>query len=160
MKHLSLILLLFTICHLQAQVAVKKSSLSTGGGSATVGSTSIHYAIGEVAINEQSVGQQAVSEGFIGPDLIHSLGIENYGTLTGVEIFPNPVKTEFQIRWQQNGDYQLFLYDLNGKLLYENHIKDTVEQSVNISQLRRAVYMLVIIDRKNRTYTNKKIQKL
>ena len=160
MKHLSIILLLFISCYLQAQVVVKKSSVSTGGGSATVGNVNVTYAIGEVAINEQSIGQQAVSEGFIGPDLIHSLGIENYGTLTGVEIFPNPVKTEFQIRWAQSGDYQIFIYDLNGKLLYENNIKDTTEQSVNISQLRRAVYMLVIIDRKNHTYTNKKIQKL
>ena len=160
MKHLLVILLLFIISHLQAQVVVKKSSVSSGGGSATVGNMKVTYAIGEVAINEQSLGQQAVSEGFIGPDLIHSLGIENYGTLTGVEIFPNPVQTEFQIRWAQSGDYQIFLYDINGKLLYENDIKDTAEQSVNISQLRRAVYMLVVIDSNNRTYTNKKIQKL
>jgi len=156
-KYITIILMLFGILSF-GQTAVKKSSVSTGGGSATVGNTTVTYAIGEVAVQEATQGNTAVSEGFIGPDILASLGVAEYGVLQGVSVYPNPVKDIFTVKLSGTGTYEYYLYDLNGKQLLTRTADEDTEQ-FNISNLRTAVYVLVVIDRKNKRKKIVRLQK-
>ncbi len=160
MKHLLCMLFMLMAIHLQAQVGIKKSSVSTAGGSSNVGNIKLLYSIGEVAVNENTNGQAAISEGFVGPDLLASLGIENYHQITGLEVYPNPVKSKLNFSFPRDYNYQIYLYDINGKLISYTENDSNLTYRYNISHFKTGVYMLVIIDRKNQEYKSIKIQKL
>ncbi len=149
---------IFVFCMLLSvygQTAVKKSSLSTAGGSQTAGNTTVIYAVGEVAVQEQTQGNILVSEGFVGPDF-SALGIENYSDLTGIEVYPNPVKDIFTVNLPANRSYEFYLYDMNGKQIWAK-TGDKKKQQFNIDDFQSAVYLLVIVDR---NLQKKKIVKL
>ncbi len=155
MKTLITIIIFFILVSAAGQTVIKKSSLSTAGDSQTAGNTTVVYAIGEVAIQEQTQGNISVSEGFVGPDL-SVLGIEDYGDLNGIEVYPNPVEDIFTVSLSANRSYEFYLYDINGKQIWvKNGDKQT--QQFNIENLQSAVYLLVIVDR---NHQKKKIVKL
>ena len=149
-----LVFFLYTIGF--SQTIIKKSSISTGGGSATVGTTQVIYSIGEVAVQENTQGTTYVSEGFIGPDISQTLGITDYDTLTGISVYPNPVTDRFNIGLPQSGNYEIYLYNLQGKQILFRLSQD-IKESIDISRLTSAGYLLVVIDRENKL---KKIVKI
>ena len=155
MKKYITIIAFFILVSGFGQTDIKKSSLSTAGGSHTTGSTTVIYALGEVAIQEHTQGNILVSEGFIGPDL-RALGIEDYGILEGIRVYPNPVQDVFTVSLPENKAYEYYLYDLNGKQIWAKTGNNETEQ-FNIARLHTAMYVLVVIDR---DHQRKKIIKL
>ncbi len=144
-----------------SQTEIKKSNISTGGGSKTVANTKIIYTVGEVVVQESKQGATQISEGFIGLDMVVSkaLGLDKYGTLWGVKIYPNPVSDILSIDLAKTDNCELYLYDITGKLLLQKSVSSYPAQ-INVSGLKPGVYLLSIIDRKNHKYKNIKIQKL
>ena len=140
------------------QIDVKKSSISTGGGSATVGTTQVIYSIGEVAVQEHTQGTTHLSEGFIGPDMAQALGITDYGTLTGISLYPNPVTDRFNVNLSQTGTYEFYLYNLQGKQILYRQTQNSKEL-FDISRLTSAGYLLIVIDRDNKLKKSFKIIK-
>jgi hypothetical protein len=159
MKKIVTIIVLLFITLGFGQTTIKKSSISSGGGSATVGNTSVVYTIGEIAVQENTVGSVHLSEGFIGPD-IAVLGIEDYGQLQGVNIYPNPVETDLNISLPEYNNYELYLYDLNGKQLINTTITDENQTIMDLSVQKTGMYLLIIVDRKNKKNATYKVQKL
>ena len=157
-KTLLIVMLLFAYSAI-AQVTVKKSSISTSGGSMTAGNKQVIFTVGEVNTQETDVGNTHLSEGFIGPDVAQLVGIQDYGTLQGVQVFPNPVKDMVQISLHESNTYEIRLFDLNGKELLTTQIKDTDQAQYNLSRLQTGVYLLIIIDRKNKLSRIVKLQK-
>ena len=143
-----------------SQTELRKSSLSTGGGSASSGNLYMVYAIGEIGVQESTSGNILLSEGFVGPDIIETVGIEDYGTLTGLKIYPNPVKDNLQIHLPQTGDYEVFIFDLTGKEIFNRNIEDNDEAQYNIANFKTGVYLLIIADRTNKLAATVKLQKL
>ena len=141
-----------------AQVSVKKSSISTSGGTMTSGSHEVIFTVGETNIQEVDTGNTHLSEGFIGPDIAEALGITDYGTLSGISVYPNPVKDDFTINLPQSGTYEVYLYNLQGKQILYRHVHGT-QQNFNISRLTAAGYMLIVIDRDNKLKKSFKIIK-
>jgi len=141
------------------QIAVKKSCISTSGGSYTNGNTTVTYAVGEVAVQENTQGNIHISEGFIGPDLLVATGIEDYGELYGINAFPNPVKDHLQIELPDEQNYEISLFDLSGKDLKNIFIEQS-EYQLQMSHLPSGMYLLVVIDRINKQAKIIKIQKL
>ncbi len=160
MKKLVTLILLLLIGFTYGQTQNKKSSISTGGGSAASGNTKLVYAIGEVAIQEQTQGNNHVSEGFVGPDIATLLGVTEYNVLQGIAIYPNPVQDQLNIRFETSGSYEIYLYDLNGKQLFKKHLIDNFEAGYDLSSYQAAVYFLFIIDRENKLSKQLKIVKL
>jgi len=141
------------------QTAIKKSNVSSGGGSQTNASTTVIYTIGEIAVQENINGNIHLSEGFIGPDIITVLGIENYTELQDISVYPNPVNDLLNIQLPENKNYEIHLFDLSGKeLLFLQN--DENKQQLNLSDLPSSVYVLLVIDRKNNQSKMIKIQKL
>ena len=143
-----------------SQTELRKSSLSTGGGSASNGNLYMVYAIGEIGVQESTVGNTHLSEGFVGPDLTALVGIEDYGVLNGLKIYPNPVKDMLQINLPQTGTYEVHIFDLTGKEIFYRNIEDSNEAQYNIANFKTGVYLLVIADRENKLAATVKLQKL
>ena len=148
MKKLLLITTLLFVFVATAQVALNKSSISTTGGTATAGNKQVVFTVGEVNIQETDVGNTHLSEGFIGPDIAVALGITDYGTLTGIELYPNPVTDRFSVNLPQTSLYDFYLYDLQGKQIFFRQSQN-IKESFDISRLTAAGYMLIVIDRQN-----------
>jgi hypothetical protein len=153
------ILLFLSVIGLQAQTSFYKTSLAPDGGSAQNGNTYIIYTTGETFVQETGTSTIHLSEGFIGPDLAVMLGVEDFIPIEGVEIFPNPVKNVLKIRFQNSGQYEIRLFDLTGKLIFENNFEGSFLE-IDMYQLRPSYYLLSITDRKNKRHSSFKIRKI
>jgi hypothetical protein len=160
MKTILSILAFLTISFSFGQTAIKKSSISSGGGVVTQGTTTMLYTIGEIAIQENTVGTTHLSEGFIGPDMTALLGIEDYTELEGIKAFPNPVQDNLTVALADNNNYEIHLFDLNGKEIISVNVEDDNQSVLNLSQLKTGMYILTVIDRDNKQAKTLKIQKL
>ena len=157
-KICSLVLFLF-LSHSYGQTQIKKSNISTGGGSTSTGDITVIYSVGEVAVQEKIQGNTHLSEGFVGPDLNAVLGVNDYGVLSGFYVLPNPVKDRLYIRWEHPGDYEIYLFDLNGKELLNSKVTSQEETSYNLSKYASAIYLLFVIDREKQLSKQIKIIK-
>ncbi len=158
MKKVFLSLCLCAVVGANAQTAVKKSSISTGGGSHTSGNMQIIYAIGETAINETNQGAKHLSEGFVGPDVLTALGVEDYSEIDGLQYFPNPVATYLNFELPDNNHYEVYVFDMSGKSIYQGNINQDNRQ-INMQNLPIANYLVIVINKQNKTKKIIKIQK-
>lgn len=152
-------ILLFASGLSYGQIHLKKSNLSSAGGSTENGTTHIIYSVGEVAVQENTQGNTHLSEGFIGPDIITAVGIEDYTELTGIFTYPNPVETFLNIELPENKDYEIYLYNLNGQQLLKTKTSGLKNKQLNLSAYPSTIYMLIIIDRKMKKTKIIKIEK-
>ncbi len=157
-KYLTIISILI-VGFAYGQTTVKKSSISTSGGSYTNTNMTLVFTVGEVVIQEKTTGNIHISEGFIGPDINGVTGIEDYDELYGLQVHPNPVQTDLQIQLPANGTYEVHLFDLTGKELINRQSND-MTMTLNLTRLPASVYLLVIIDRLHQQAKTLKIQKL
>ena len=158
MKTIWMILLLFLPCALMAQVQIQKKSLAPIGGYGTSGNIHLLYVGAEIANRETDVAGTHLSEGFIGPDLAHIMGIEDYQRMEGVHIFPNPVRDNLQILLPAYGTYEIYIYNENGQEVWRRHFTGS-RNIVPMREYATGTYILLIIDREHQTYTSIKIQK-
>lgn len=161
MKTILILIVLVIAGSCFAQTEIKKSSISTGGGSATAGNTTIIYSIGEVAVQETEQGSIQLSEGFIGLDMAvkNTLGLNKYGKLYNIKVYPNPVKNILNIDLPYNHNVELYLYNITGEMVLKKRTNRNPAQ-INISGLKPGIYLLSIIDQINHKFKNIKIQKL
>ena len=153
-------LVLLTILLLPATAQqLYKTSFAPAGGSGSDGTQKIIYTTGEIFVKENTVGNTHLSEGFIGPDLAHQMGIEHYGLLKGVVLYPNPVSDRLHIRLPENKSYEIYLYDITGKELIHKKIqgKKTV---LDLHDYLPGNYLLVVIDRDSGNYVSLKVKKI
>jgi len=160
MKYILSLIALMTLNFGFSQLAIEKSSLSTAGGTATSGTMKMVYTIGEVAVQEVDEGTLHLSEGFIGVDTKEALGIKDYAELEGLNIYPNPVKDNLRITLPGYDGYEIHLFDLTGKQLLNKTIEDENRFVYNMSNFKTGVYILSVVDRKNKKAKTIKIQKL
>ena len=151
-------LLLTSLIPVNSQTAIKKSSLSTDGGSAVNGNFTVTYTVGELAVREVKQGNTSLSEGFITPDISVALKAEDYGELRGVSIFPNPVKDILHISWPFKNKYEIHLFDITGKEVFER-TDNTSNSTLNLSGYPKGIYLLGIVDRENKKIRTFKVQK-
>ncbi len=160
MKYILSLIALMTLNFGFSQLAIEKSSLSTAGGTATSGTMKMVYTIGEVAVQEVDEKTLHLSEGFIGVDTKEALGIKDYAELEGLNIYPNPVKDNLRITLPGYDGYEIHLFDLTGKQLLNKTIEDENRFVYNMSNFKTGVYILSVVDRKNKKAKTIKIQKL
>ena len=160
MKKILILLSVLISIFSYGQTEIKKSAISTAGGSHTNGTTTVISAIGEVAVQENNQGNIRLSEGFIGPDILTALGLENYDELNGLNIYPNPVDTRLFIEFPVVQDYEVYLYDLSGKQLIFSKINAKSKGEIDLTGYKTAVYMLIVVDVKNMKRKIVKINKL
>ena len=141
-----------------SQVKIKRSSLSPGGGVYTSGNITLVSSVGELKTIEKSNGNIHLSEGFINPNILVALKIEDYDELTGIRIYPNPVKDDLHIEFSKNDTYELHLFDVTGKEIFvkpENGLRSVI----NMSGYPAGIYILSVVDRNNKRVKTFKFRK-
>ncbi len=159
MKTLFFLLTMAVSFGLSAQTQIRKSSISSGGGSSHVGNITVIYALGEVAIAESTQGNTHVSEGFIGPDIAALMGVEDYTKLSGVQVYPNPAIDELHVAFGRTGNYRVSLFDASGKLIYTQTVSGEDSLILPVSSLATGIYFVGIVDTDNNQFTSMQIQK-
>ncbi len=161
MKHFILSwFFLFTGLSLKAQPELLKTTLSpVEGGTHTTANISVIDAGGEVFHAESDALNIHLSEGFIGPDLAHLLGIENYQALEGVSLYPNPVKNRLTVGLPGGKSYEIHIHSLSGKEIMQMHTESSLVR-IDARPFPPGVYLVTIIDRENRQFVTCKIQKI
>jgi len=87
-------------------------------------------------------------------DNCFNIGIE-YPSVSPLILFPNPVKSELNIRNISRGA-TISVYDLNGKLLYtKTSLAET--EKMDVSPLNKGIYLIKVIDEKT-IWTTKMIK--
>ncbi len=152
--------LLFEWQSVVAQPELLKTTLSpVEGGTHTTANISVIDAGGEVFHAESDALNIHLSEGFIGPDLAHLLGIENYQALEGVSLYPNPVKNRLTVGLPGGKSYEIHIHSLSGKEIMQMHTESSLVR-IDARPFPPGVYLVTIIDRENRQFVTCKIQKI
>ncbi len=142
-----------------AQVELLKSSVSPiGEATRTSGNLSMIDAGGETANREADAGTMHLSEGFIGPDLTAIMGVEDYGYLAGVRLYPNPVKDFLRISLPQKAIYEIYVHSLTGRELFHT-VMETGFISLDWRRMKPGMYLVSILNRQTREYVSFKVQK-
>ena len=159
MKKIITIVTILIVISSFSQTAIKKSSIDSGGASATNGTISMVYTIGEVAVQETTNGTTHISEGFIGTDMMSSLGLNDYTPLSGVQLYPNPAINFVTVSFSETSNYTITLYDLLGKEIATYQTQNSDTKQISLKQLPKAVYMLLITNDNTKQFTSYKIIK-
>lgn len=77
-----------------------------------------------------------------------------------IYIYPNPSNGIFKIEFDYGVDIEetgISIFDVNGKKVYQDIIKDNI-QEINLSSKEKGIYLIYIVDEKNKSiYSNKLI---
>ena len=150
MRRFVVLLIGFIPLLVSAQVEMRKSSLAPGGGTAVSGDLQVVFVVGGLAAGEQAQEDYRLSEGFVGPlpEAVAS-AVKDYGLLTNICVYPNPVAEVLRIDLPEEGDYLFTLIDLTGKKVLEKRIAGK-HAAITLPPLTKSLYLLLITDEKNR----------
>jgi len=156
----TLLMVLLAWTGLRAQPQLRKTSLSPMGGT-TLESASIRMidAGGEVFNAETDAASLHLSEGFIGPDVAQMLGVGDYQVLTGVRVFPNPVRTDLHVQLPSGDGFEIYMHDGTGHEIFHT-LSEAQRVTVPMLNFRVGIYLLTVIDRQNKRVVTYKIQKI
>jgi len=157
-KIINIVIILVSISSF-SQVTLVKSSVDSGGASVTNGTISILYTIGEVNVQETTVGSLHISEGFIGPDIQAGLDIQDYTNLAGVKVFPNPATDYITISFSEEANYNIAVFDQLGKQIKEINTGQTSTQSINMQNYSRGIYLVLVKNTVKQQYVSYKVVK-
>ncbi len=154
MKKLLSILLFLTACNVSAQ-QIKKFSIDNGGESVSVSSTQVIYSIGEVNVQELSSGNNAISEGFINPEMTSALVISD-AKIIDLILYPNPVSDNLNVA-AKDTITKISIYNQLGQLVKsQNPLHSNF--NIDVSNLSTGTY-LIKIEANNKITTKQIIKK-
>ncbi|MEY8847655.1 T9SS type A sorting domain-containing protein [Psychroserpens sp. XS_ASV72] len=140
---IKILLLGFMFMNLLAESqTIEKFSIDSGGASVSNGTMQVLFTIGEVSVQEVTVGNVTISEGFINPLIGEpTLSIVAQGLSDVITIYPNPVTDILYIQSPQKLS-SIQLYDALGKLVadYKNDLGE-----LHLGHLPNGVYLLKVI---------------
>jgi hypothetical protein len=73
------------------------------------------------------------------------------------KVYPNPVSDELTVICVDNSGYRLFMYDINGRIIYKNIVADHIRK-IDVSEFKAGIYYLVLVS-EDRSVTSKIIKK-
>ncbi len=159
-KTLGILLAVMVYTSAFSQPELVKISLSPMGEVTLIAAQiQLTHAGGEIFNAENDAANIHLSEGFIGPDISQMLEVEDYTSLTGVRIFPNPVSENLHVDLPDDHIYEVYLHDLTGKEIFRS-ISDNNSLSIYMKKYKTGVYLLSIVDRLSKRFVTYKIQKV
>jgi hypothetical protein len=64
-----------------------------------------------------------------------------------VVVYPNPAKTQLNIRFEKADSYQISMYSIDGRLVF-NEKTNNAQHSIHVASLNKGIYLLKISDEK------------
>lgn len=159
MKKIITILSLLLAFTSYSQTAIKKEVIDSGGATASNGATTIIYTIGEVVVQESSVGTIHISEGFISPDIWETIGVQDYTALAGISVFPNPTTDYITISFSEIANYNITVFDYLGKQIEDFNTQQTSTHSLDMQSYSDGVYLVLVKNTAKQQYTTNKVVK-
>lgn len=144
MKLLILFLLILNSCELFCQSATTEV-LATIGGSSDKNGLSVSWTIGETIINEKSIPDYKLSQGFQ-QGLQLSVATENKPLIDRISItaYPNPVLNSLTIKIvnpSNSFSWTVILYDYKGEVIFLNETDEKTTE-VNFTSLPPGAYLV------------------
>lgn len=130
-----------------------QSAVSAAGGDISGTGGSVAYTIGQVAYTNFGGESGSISLGAQQPNLFLTVGTSDLDITLAASVFPNPANSETTLKLEGpdaspvDNDLSLNLYDLNGKLIYQQDILSTVT-TIPMDHLTEGVYVIQVT-RKN-----------
>jgi len=159
MRKITTILALLLAFTAFSQTAIKKQSIDSGGAVASSGNTAVIYTIGEPVVQEATVSNIHISEGFISPDIQASTGIQDYTNLAGIKVFPNPTADYITISFSEEANYNITVFDYLGKQIEDFNTAQISVQSLNMQNYSPGVYLILVKNTAKQQYVSYKVLK-
>lgn len=152
-----LLLCIFSSGWLSAQ-----ESAVTSGGSGSGAGGSNTYSVGQITYSKIDGIEGSAIQGVQQPYEIFLLGIEDHPTIKlEAMIYPNPTPKDIilKITTAQEQNFHYILFDLNGKLLRNENIRE-IETSISMETYADAIYLLKVYSNQFELKTFKIIKKI
>lgn len=124
---------------------------------------SVSFTVGEPVVGTFSTNDFIVVNGFQQSYTLLPVGINDAeaAELSGVTIYPNPVKTEFFVELAESATESVVVkcFDMSGRLVVTEQFDQDASFVINVAALPKGVYF-VRVDVDGMMITNKKIIKL
>lgn len=166
MKHQKFIQIIIVACSLISFLNVEAQDVVLPAGGDILGAEgSISFSIGQIDYTTRTNNQGSVSEGiqqafeiFLMDSTNGADKIDNIQLLAAV--FPNPADHSLTLQIHENdySNWNLFLYDVDGRLLFQKAIVES-ETNINMSMLKPAAYIIKVMNRSDQVKTFKIIKK-
>ncbi|MBP9794283.1 MAG: T9SS type A sorting domain-containing protein [Flavobacterium sp.] len=143
-----------------SQIQAQESVLSSGGNSSGVNGN-VSYSVGQLFYKTVNGGTANLSPGVEQPFEIQTLlGLDNFNISLELSVYPNPTtdKIYLQVKESDFESLQYQLFDMNGRLIENNKIHDSLT-TVQMDKYPVAIYLLKVIDKEKVVKTFKIIKK-
>ncbi|MEP0113172.1 T9SS type A sorting domain-containing protein [Reichenbachiella sp.] len=157
MKHLFTCLQLFiSLCASSQQLA--PSIISTAGGSFTNDQIQLSWTLGGSVLDSYETGDINLSSGVQSEEATPFVLGMNESDMA-IQIYPNPVKDQLTLQFEEMGNFQVVISDLTGRQVYLGDIAYTNAQLLDISYLSIGAYILQVFDQDLRPIKKFKLSK-
>jgi hypothetical protein len=130
--------------------------IPASGGDASSTDGSVSYSVGQILYTTDLGSDGSVAHGVQQAYEISVTDISetNEGIQLEMSIYPNPTLDQLNLSIENKDleDLSFALYDMAGKLLMKDSIEEQ-ETGINMEDLERGTYLLVVSDKKNRIKT-------
>jgi len=131
--------------------------ISTSGNYDSNTNNSISWTIGELVIETENNSNNTLTQGFHQNDYIIT-SMEDSDLDYQISVFPNPTTNHVFVKMNNNEDFHIYLYDLNGKMLYHSKNENQTAQ-IDMSIFAKASYILRLHNVENQFIKSYKIIK-
>jgi len=141
------ILLIFTAITIYSTLCAQEV-ITTVGDFYDTGSGSISWTIGEPVIETYYNGINILTQGFQQSKLsVNAINEKNIPELK-IKVFPNPTNDFLSVEVISNEqkDFEISLFDLNGKLILKQKLTDK-KQTINMQSYIPATYILTVTEK-------------
>lgn len=133
-------LLVFPFCAYSQ--STEQQIISSSGNHYENGNAQLSFTIGELIITTESNATHSLTQGFQQTNW-NFVGLEDHAPTIIINVFPNPLTDQINIKTDDFEGMSYNLYDTNGKLIFEGKLEKSVTQ-VDTQNINPASYSLVI----------------
>jgi hypothetical protein len=140
MRFIFILLFLFSFSLAFGQFTTPEA-ISSGGDSYSQPFGKMEVTFGETVVETLDGNNIFLTQGFQQSNFFvaaveEETGISGYG----FHVYPNPTIDELNIAWDIDGTVMIYLYDLNGRLIYSNNMVKTVR--ISVADFASGAYLL------------------
>ena len=118
------------------------SVVSSSGDSYSNGGVIMDFTLGEIVIETYTNSNTILTQGFHQGDLKVTTSVVNLDIKT--KIYPNPTTNFIIIELENNVNAELLVYDINGKIVIKDKLRDEQKKQLDFSFLTQGNYLLHI----------------
>jgi len=137
-----LLLLLLCLPFIGFGQVTTPSVISTSGNSYNSGGVIMDYTLGEIVVETHINSTTILTQGFHQGVLNVTTSVDDFDIKT--KIYPNPTTNFIIIELEKNVIADILVYDINGKIVIKDKLRDEKQKQLDFSFLTQGNYLLHI----------------